>query len=239
MVYDNRSFGASDGQPRSQADPQLQSRDYSAAFDYAASLAEVNASEIIFWGSSLSGGTALYAGAIDIRARGVIIQCPFVSSDPLREKFNGGILNAFADGAATVSGKEPTMIPLHSDSESKDSGKEGGIGVMSDPDVVPYHAEMERRGISRGQCITLKSLVFISGFEPKAFIHRISPRPLLMVVGEKENTIPVDQQLDAFEQAKEPKRIHNIKGQGHFGIYYGDGFKENIQVQLEWLKGIL
>jgi poly-beta-hydroxyalkanoate depolymerase len=49
----------------------------------------------------------------------------------------------------------------------------------------------------------------------------------------------VDQQLDAFEQATEPKQIHIVKGQGHFGIYYGDGFKENIQVQLDWLKDIL
>jgi fermentation-respiration switch protein FrsA (DUF1100 family) len=60
-----------------------------------------------------------------------------------------------------------------------------------------------------------------------------------MVVAEKEHTIPVDQQLDAFEQATEPKQIHIVKGQGHFGIYYGDGFKENIQVQLDWLKDIL
>ncbi|KAF4172382.1 hypothetical protein CNMCM8927_001418 [Aspergillus lentulus] len=42
LVYDNRHFGASDGEPRSHADPLLQSRDYSATFNYAASLAEVN-----------------------------------------------------------------------------------------------------------------------------------------------------------------------------------------------------
>ncbi|GAQ05324.1 hypothetical protein ALT_2645 [Aspergillus lentulus] len=216
LVYNNRHFGASDGEPRSHADPLLQSQDYSAAFNYAASLAEVNPSEIILWGSSLSGGTALYAAAIDVRARGVIIQCPFVSSDRLREGFKDAILNTFAD-----------------DPEPMDSGKEGSSGVMSDPVVIPYHAEMGRRGIPRGQYITLQSQVHIAGFEPKAFIHRISPRPLLMVVAEKEHTIPVDQQLDAFEQATEPKQIHIVKGQSHFRIYYWDGSKQNIPTKRE------
>jgi fermentation-respiration switch protein FrsA (DUF1100 family) len=238
LVYDNRHYGASDGNPRNHTDPILQARDYSSAFDYVSSLSEVDSTNVIFWGSSLSGGVATYAAAIDFRAKGVILQCPFPSSEYVVKDLKDAIGKGLADHAATTSGKEPTMIPA-SPYADKSSQSSNDAAMVPDPDILSYYAELERRGTAYGAFVTLQSLLGIAGFEPKAFIHRVSPRPLLMVLGELESTIPIDLQLKAFEQAGEPKQLHIVKDQGHFGLYHSDGFKENIQVQLKWLEETL
>ena len=67
LVFDNRNFGASDGEPRQEIDPWEQVRDYRHAITYATTLPEVDAERIGIWGSSYSGGHVLVVGAIDER----------------------------------------------------------------------------------------------------------------------------------------------------------------------------
>ncbi|MGH3439763.1 MAG: alpha/beta hydrolase [Sciscionella sp.] len=56
LVFDNRNFGASDGEPRQEIDPWAQVRDYRHAITYATMLSEVDSDRIGIWGSSYSGG---------------------------------------------------------------------------------------------------------------------------------------------------------------------------------------
>ncbi|KAK3705801.1 hypothetical protein LTR37_013108 [Vermiconidia calcicola] len=74
LVYDNRCFGASEGQPRHEIIPFLQQSDYSDAITYAQSLEEVDADKIGIWGSSYSGGHVLAVGAVDRRVKAVLSQ---------------------------------------------------------------------------------------------------------------------------------------------------------------------
>ncbi len=46
LVFDNRNFGASDGEPRQEIDPWQQVRDYRHAITYAQTLPEVDAQRI-------------------------------------------------------------------------------------------------------------------------------------------------------------------------------------------------
>src|ERR1700730_18666615 len=59
LIYDNRNFGDSDGQPRLEVDPYNQIRDYRHAITYASSLPEVDSSRIGIWGTSYTGGHVL------------------------------------------------------------------------------------------------------------------------------------------------------------------------------------
>ena len=72
LVFDNRGFGASDGQPRQHIDPWQQVRDYRDAMTFAGTLAQVDASRLGVWGSSYSGGHVLVLGAIDRRIKCVV-----------------------------------------------------------------------------------------------------------------------------------------------------------------------
>src|ERR1051326_3922361 len=50
LVYDNRNFGASDGEPRQEIDPWEQVRDYRHTITYAGTLDEADAARFAIWG---------------------------------------------------------------------------------------------------------------------------------------------------------------------------------------------
>ena len=53
VVFDNRNFGASDGEPRQEIDPVQQIRDYRHAITYACTLPDVDGDRIGVWGNQL------------------------------------------------------------------------------------------------------------------------------------------------------------------------------------------
>ena len=75
-MFDNRNFGASDGQPRQEIDPWQQVRDYRDAITFAETLDATDPDRIGIWGSSYSGGHVLVVGAIDRRVKCVVAQVP-------------------------------------------------------------------------------------------------------------------------------------------------------------------
>src|SRR5208337_2103871 len=79
LVFDNRNFGASDGEPRQEIDPWQQVRDYRDAITFAETLSQTDKARIGIWGSSYSGGHVLVVGAIDRRVRCVVSQVPLIS----------------------------------------------------------------------------------------------------------------------------------------------------------------
>jgi len=78
-VFDNRNFGASDGEPRQEIDPWMQVRDYSDAITFAQGLDQTDPGRIGIWGSSYSGAHVLVVAAIDRRVKCVVSQVPLIS----------------------------------------------------------------------------------------------------------------------------------------------------------------
>ena len=113
LVFDNRNFGASDGEPRQEIDPWAQVRDYRHAITYAGTLPEVDAARIGIWGSSYSGGHVLVVAAIDRRVKAVVSQVPLVSGHDnlralVRADFIAGFRELFeADRLARFDGEPP------------------------------------------------------------------------------------------------------------------------------------
>ena len=118
LVYDNRNFGASDGEPRQEIDPWAQVRDYRTAITYATTRPEVDSERIGIWGSSYSGGHVLVVGAIDRRVKCVVSQVPIVSGHVnfrmlVRADFIAGFQAQFnADREARFRGEPPAMVPV-------------------------------------------------------------------------------------------------------------------------------
>jgi pimeloyl-ACP methyl ester carboxylesterase len=106
LVYDNRNFGGSDGEPRQEIIPPHQTSDISDAITYAQTLEEVDPEKIGIWGSSYSGGHVLHVGAVDKRVKAVLSQVPMVDGYGnfdalLRPDFVAGMDKAFQDGKST------------------------------------------------------------------------------------------------------------------------------------------
>src|SRR3954464_4929438 len=118
LVYDNRNFGASDGEPRQEIDPWQQVRDYSDAITFAAGRPQTDAARIGVWGSSYSGAHVLVVSAIDRRVRCVVSQVPLISGSEnarrlIRADHFAGLRQAFdADRVARYQGGAPAMIPV-------------------------------------------------------------------------------------------------------------------------------
>ncbi len=68
--------------------------------------------------------------------------------------------------------------------------------------------------------MTLRSTRAARMYEPGAWVSRVSPTPLLMVVASEDKMTVADLALAAYERALEPKRLALIPG-GHFDPYLG------------------
>ena len=68
--------------------------------------------------------------------------------------------------------------------------------------------------------VTVRSGRLARMYEPGAWIARVSPTPLLMIVALADHITLTDLELRAYEQALEPKKLVTIDG-GHFDPYLG------------------
>ena len=91
------------------------------------------------------------------------------------------------------------------------------IGVLRDADFPPSPEE------------------WLEGFNsvaPIRWIHRISPRPVLLIHGEEDEVVPVRQAYRLCERAREPKEMVIIPGAGHRLRLE----EKAIAAALDWLK---
>ena len=232
VVYDNRNFGASDGEPRQEIDPWQQVRDYRDAITYAETLEETDPARIGVWGSSYSGGHVLVVGAIDRRVKCVVAQVPLASGHGnarrlIRADYLAGVQGMFAeDRRARMAGKTPAMIPVVAQDPASPS-------ALPTPDSWVWFTETGRtRAPSWKNEVTLRSVEMFTEYEPGSYVSFISPTPLLMVVALGDVLTVAELALAAYERALEPKRLVTLQG-GHFDAYIKD-FEASSKPTVEW-----
>jgi uncharacterized protein len=221
LVFDNRNFGASDGEPRQEIDPWAQVRDYRHAITYAQTRPEVDPERVGVWGSSYSGGHVLVLGAIDKRVKCVVAQVPMVSGFRnfqrlVRQDFLAPNRAAFEkDRAARYRGDPPAMVPVVDPDPL-------AVSALPTPDSWEWFSETRKsRAPAWSNEVTLRSVEMFMEYEPGAYIERISPTPLLMVVAADDHLTPADLALEAYQRAREPKQLALLPG-GHFDAYVED-----------------
>ena len=233
LVFDNRNFGASEGEPRFEIDPWTQVHDYRDAITYAQTRPEVDPERVGVWGSSYSGGHALVLGAIDRRIRCVVAQVPLVSGYRnilrlVRSDFLAGLrATCDQDRAARLAGQPPARLPVVSEDPL-------GPAALPTPDSYQWFTETGRtRAPAWRNEVTLRTVELLMEYEPGAYIERIAPTPLLMVVAAADHLTPADLALEAYNRALEPKRLELLPG-GHFDAYVGDGFAQASRAARDW-----
>jgi fermentation-respiration switch protein FrsA (DUF1100 family) len=232
LVFDNRNFGASDGEPRQEIDPWQQVRDYRDAITHASGLAEVDESRIGIWGSSYSGAHVLVVGAIDRRVKCVASQVPLISGHRnarrlIRADVIAQVQEMFdADRRARLAGEAPGMIAVVSDDPSVPC-------ALPTADSFEWFTETARtRAPDWRNEVTLRSVEMFMEYEPGAYIAYVSPTPLLIVVAAQDHLTVADEAIAAYAQALEPKKLVLLKG-GHFDAYV-KSFDEASGAACEW-----
>lgn len=218
LVFDNRSFGASDGEPRQEIDPWAQVRDYRHAITLACTLPEVDRTRIGIWGSSYSGGHVLVMGAIDRRVTCVVSQVPLISGYRnilrlVRADLLAGLrAQCDADRVARFTGSAPTLLPVVAEDPMAPC-------ALPTRDSWEWFSDTGRtRAPAWRNEVTLRSVEMLMEYEPGSYIERISPTPLLMVVAAQDHLAVADEAFAAYQQALEPKKLVILPG-GHFDAY--------------------
>jgi len=232
LVFDNRNFGDSDGEPRYEIDPWQQVRDYRHAITYATTRDEVDGDRIGVWGSSYSGGHVLTVGALDNRVSAVVSQVALTDGfHNVRRLVRSDLMGTYQDQfdqdrLARFQGDEPAMVPVVS---------EDLLGEAALPTQDSYEwftATKEKRAPNWENEVTLKTVEMLSEYAPIDYIERISPTPLLMIVAEGDHLAVADKAFEAYEQAREPKKLVTLDG-GHFDAYV-EAFEESSGPARDW-----
>lgn len=231
LTFDFRRLGKSGGEPRQELDPFDQIEDYRNAITFLAAQDGVAGDRIGVWGSSYSGGHVLVVGATDSRVRAVVSQVPTISG------YAAGLRKTAPDRLAALNQR------FHDDRAARLRGEDPGMitSVSPDDDAPVAYPGPESHDYMIGQSTrcpewrnetTLRSLELARTYEPGAWVDRIGPKALLMIVASADKQTPTDLQLAAFNRAHEPKRLEILAG-GHYRAYTED-FDRTSTAAAEW-----
>ncbi|MEM5433009.1 alpha/beta hydrolase [Cupriavidus oxalaticus] len=233
LLYDHRNFGASDGQPRLHIEPSRQLADLRCAVTVLRGFPEVDPERIGMWGTSLAGGHAIVTAANDRRIKCVVSQIPFISGHRSAERFYTvhrltELRQMFDDDRQNrLHGEPSAMLPVVSDSED--------FCCLPSPVSKRFvQASIDQAAAWRNE-VTIGSLENLFEYEPGALIKFVSPTPLLMIVGARDNVCFPDLAFEAYENALEPKSLY-IHRAGHWGTYFPPYLDATAYEACKWFK---
>lgn len=223
LAFDPSYTGESGGEPRAVASPDINTEDFSAAVDFLGIQKNINRNKIGIIGICGWAGFALNATAIDKRVKAVAVTSMYDMSRVNAKGYNdamtleqrtevleqlgeqrwkdaeagtfhaGAILNA-----EKLKGDEPQFVKEYHDYYRTQRG---------------FH---ERSLNSTGAWNATNALSFMN-MPLLTYIKEISPRPLLMIAGEKAHSRYFSE--DAFKAASEPKELIIIPNAVHVDLY--------------------
>lgn len=232
LVYDHPGFGTSDGEPRYEVDPTAQIEGYRDAVTFAQTLDGIDAERIAVWGTSYAGAHVLVVAATDRRVRAVVSQVPLTAGWATFTRLVPSVMlptlhaAIAADRAGRLAGKPHEMIKAASDDPTE-------MAAMPGPEVYEWLMANGPQIPTWRNEVTLSSVDKFQSYAPEAFVSRVSPTPLLMIVAEQDTLTPTEVALRSYAEALEPKQLALIPG-GHFAVY-GEQFERASTVARDFL----
>lgn len=207
LAFDYRGFGSSEGE-RGRLVPQEQVEDVRSAVTFLETAPEIDGSHIGLIGWALGGGVAIEEAADDPRVRTVVAvnaigdgerATRFVHTDETWAELLGRI--ADDRRVRTAVGRSELVHPF---------------SVVRLDEVTRSYVDAELyRNDGFGSEVTLESAEALLRFRPEATVHRLAPRPLLIVHSAENALHSPDESRSLFECASEPKQIVLLEGMGH------------------------
>lgn len=239
LVYDHRSLGASDGEPRQEINPWAQARDYRHAIDWMSERPEVDSNRIAIWGSSYSGGVVIVVGACDPRVKAVVANVPFTGYPGVDYGDTGGwcksiceqVLDESGSGLADIASSTFGPLPVV---RLPDVSGDGPV-VLDQPEAAAWFGE---QGESAERWVN--SITLLNGmgtepvWDPGACIAHLGATPLLLVVATEDRLADTSVSVAAYDRATEPKELCMIEGH-HFIAYDGPAFDEAARAMESFL----
>lgn len=221
IAFDPSYTGESSGEPRNIASPDINTEDFSAAVDFLGLQNNIDRNKIGVIGICGFGGFSLGAAAVDKRIKAVATTSMY---DMCRVMANG-----WEDkGTLEDRTKNLERMSLQRWEDAEKGEISYGPNTRNEPEPTnPMWNEYwqyyknprgfhERAINSNGSWANTSAFPFMN-FPLLTHIKEISPRPVLIVVG--ENAFSKYFGEGAYEAAAEPKELYKVKNAGHVDLY--------------------
>jgi pimeloyl-ACP methyl ester carboxylesterase len=229
LVFDYRGFGDSEG-PRHRLIPQEQVDDARAALTFLADQPQVDPARLAVAGISLGGAHALVTAALDRRvAAAVALEPPGDGERWLRSLRRHWEWAAFQEQLAS----DRTQRARTGVSRRVDPMEI----VMPDTDSRAF-LEQVAVEFPQMRCeLPLESAEALVEYRPEALAERVAPRPLLLVHGDADRLVPIEESRSIAARAGQSSRLEVIPGMGHFDwvIPGSPGFRRVADLVVEFL----
>ncbi|HWA54350.1 MAG TPA: alpha/beta fold hydrolase [Solirubrobacterales bacterium] len=221
LAFDHRGFGESGGEPDI-FDPAGQLEDWAAAIAFVRSLPEIDPGRVVTFGSSMGGGNALAAAAMDPAVAAAISQVPFL--DIIRQAYRSSPRVRAQMIVAAIRGAYLPAVgrPHEAAMINAPGGEEGWRRVVA----IGEDSQWRNRVSSR----------WLLGrpFRPARHAAKLHC-PWLVCVGEADRVARPGPAIAAARRA--PKgELRTYPGVDHFDIYDGPVHEAFLADQLDFLR---
>ena len=110
----------------------------------------------------------------------------------------------------------------------------GAPAAYRTKDASDFYLQPLGDGAAWENTVTMRSTRLARMYEPSAWISRVSPTPLLMIVAMQDTITVTDLALAAYERALDPKKLVTIQG-GHFDPYLRQ-FPTSSAAAVAWFR---
>ncbi|WP_068305624.1 alpha/beta hydrolase [Pararhodobacter sp. CCB-MM2] len=222
LAFDPSFTGESSGTPHNTASPDINTEDFSAAVDFLGTHAAVDREQIGILGICGWGGMALNAAAIDTRIKAVATSTMYdmsrvmakgyfdsLTPDQRRATLDQLAAQRWRDAEAGAPAYGPVSLEL-----------QGGEPQFVQ-DYAAYYKSTDRgfhpRAINSNGSFTLTNALSFMNMPLLTYIAEITPRPVLLVHGEKAHSRYFSE--NAYAAAAEPKELVIIPDASHTDLY--------------------
>lgn len=224
MVFDYRNLGESEGQPGTII-PQEEVRDVQHAVTFLQQQIEVDPDRIGALGWGLGGGVVVSAAAQDARIKAVVCASGVANGekygrvgmtesdwarrqDEIRQDSIDRVLTGVSRRLAR------TQVLGRPDTQQADAhARQNWIDSLISAVGVERASNPALLGIPEE--ISLESMQALYAFKPDDDVHKIAPRPLLVVHAREDHEFPFEHVKALFDRAGEPKELLAIEEGGH------------------------
>ncbi|MDI6741854.1 MAG: alpha/beta fold hydrolase [Smithella sp.] len=229
FLFDYRTFGQSDGEPRHVVNPFHHVQDWLAAIAHVRNLPEVDASRIALWGTSFSGGHVILAATKDAGIKAVVSQGPFVSGfSSIRMRSISDIILATVYGMTDYI-KTAFLLPPH---YSPAIAQPGTFAAMNSEESYPGFRSIIPEGSKWENKMTSRAFILMAFYYPVYYAKKVKA-PVLLIGGKNDSLVP-------FSVVKKTaERLPNCEfvalETNHFEPYTGARFEQSIKIQIDFL----
>lgn len=219
LTFDPCYMGESAGEPRHVSSPDLFSENISAGVDYLGLLPFVDREKIAAIGICGSGGFSLSAAQVDTRIKAVVTASMYDMSAASRlgadkETLQKNKERLSAQRWIDAENGCPEWIPSFPE-EPVDKVPEG-LDPVSDEFYRFYGVKRGHHPNAQAGFTTTSDLSFLN-YSLLDHVDEISPRPILMIVGDRAASRFFSEQV--YERAAEPKELYIVEDAEHIDLY--------------------